>query len=179
MREYWEGLAGMGVPYATGVQNDSESWDLDVHEKHGWGWDGRLLDIGCGTGRVAARAADYTGVDISRPMVDFCRAKGLRADAIEGPDDLPAGPFDRVTMLSVMTHMGREDRRAYLRAIRARLTGEAIIDILPGVEMDGIARAQADDPTFRADLAEAGFSIIEWHEIRSRDNNLHRYFRVR
>lgn len=67
----------------------------------------RVLDLGCGTGRltIALAAAGHlvTGVDPARAALDAARAKpgAERVTWVEGTSaDLPAGPFDVALMTS-------------------------------------------------------------------------------
>lgn len=141
---------------------------------------GRVLDIGCGTGRFAALCNDWIGVDITPSYVAYARAQGLDARLTVTPDDMPDGPFDRIIMASVLTHMGHADRLAYLPEIRRRLDGEALLDILPGAHDAGNVGAWYCDPaTFAADLRTAGFTVIATLDWTAHDRHLHRYYRVR
>jgi SAM-dependent methyltransferase len=148
-------------------------------EATGWEPKGRVLDIGCGTGRLSMLCSEYVGCDVAPAMVAFAAARGLDARVIDGAADLPDGPFDTVACLSVFTHIARQDRQDYLAAIRERLTGEALVDILPGDEGGDIGRWTAHVGEFERDLADAGFAVLSVFEWRSRDSALHRYYRIR
>lgn len=81
---------------------------------------GRLLDVGCGTGRFAEKFAQYgwtvTGVDISEDMLRIARNRGLdviQADATALPFD--ADVFDAVT--STWTHTDIDDFSAMVREV--------------------------------------------------------------
>ena len=173
---YW---AALGDPWrATGAAGwedlgDVRQWLAGT----GFTLDGRVLDIGCGTGRLSALCTDYTGVDITPPFVEYARSQGLNASVISGPGDLPGGLFDRVCLLSVFTHIPRDERVAYLASIRPRLTGEALIDILPGPDGGGVGAMYSDPDTFESDLAAAGFSIISSFDWDARSAH-HRYYRI-
>jgi SAM-dependent methyltransferase len=70
---------------------------------------GRVLDVGCGTGRfLEALAGEYerVGVDVSVGMLDRARRKGL--DVVQaGADKLPFDDesFDLVTTFAVLHHL--------------------------------------------------------------------------
>jgi SAM-dependent methyltransferase len=96
----------------------------------------RVLDVGCGNGRfarylarmLAPRAIAICGVDASEPLLDAARRRGppgaewRRCDAVEAPEDLPAGPFDLVALFAVVHGVpSRERRRALLAACAARV----------------------------------------------------------
>src|SRR4030042_259583 len=74
----------------------------------------RLLDVGGGTGRVAATlagAAQVVVCDPSTGMLAEARTKGLRAAA--GPAEVlpfPDGSFDRILIVDAFHHLG--DQRA-------------------------------------------------------------------
>jgi SAM-dependent methyltransferase len=118
---------------------------------------GRVLEIGCGVGRIAwplARAlgprASYLGVDVRAETVEFCRERiapgdprfrfkhvdlrlpaynpgGRRNPARWRPSKL--GRFDFVLLISVLTHLNWEDSARYLRELRGLLApgGRAFI----------------------------------------------------
>ena len=175
---YW---GAIGDPrYATGVNPDENLDDLRIWQQAtGFDLVGRVLDIGCGTGRLARACEDYVGVDITPSFVDYCVAKGLDARLISGADDLPDERFDTITMLSVLTHIATDERHAYLDAIAARLDGECLIDILPGDQDQGNVQAWYVPPAvFEAELAERGFRIISVFDWTAGGRVLHRYYRI-
>lgn len=71
--------------------------------------EGRVLDVGCGTGRLLSSLPsryDRVGVDISAAMLDKARAQGL--DVVQaGGDELPFpdSSFDLVTTFAVLHHL--------------------------------------------------------------------------
>lgn len=147
----------------------------DVCAVTGWRFLGSLLDVGCGTGRMARYTDDYRGVDIAPAMVEYCREAGLDVTLTDDPSDLPVGPFDQGVMLSVMTHIDRKTRRAYLTALRSRVSS-LLVDILPGRDDGSFGETTADPDNFAADVAEAGFEIVTTYERQSRDGHNHRYY---
>lgn len=103
----------------------------------------RVLDVGCGPGRLAIGIIDrlgepaaYTGIDVHRPSIEWCRryigarhpafrfhhldARNARynpaAAAAAASTRLPAddAAFDVAYLYSVFSHMLAEDVRAYL-----------------------------------------------------------------
>jgi SAM-dependent methyltransferase len=70
---------------------------------------GRVLDVGCGTGRfIDALPAGYdaTGIDVSEGMLSRARLKGIEA-VQAGADSIPFddGEFDLVTTFAVLHHL--------------------------------------------------------------------------
>lgn len=81
-------------------------------------------------------------------------------------------------MLSVFTHIPRDQRLGYLAAIRERLTGEALIDILPAVEDYGdVGATWSDTEQFERDLVDTGFTTISTFDWDARSTP-HRYYRI-
>lgn len=94
---------------------------------------GRVLDVGCGTGRFLSalpRQYERTGVDVSPGMLDFARRKGLDVEQA-GADNLPFddASFDLVTTFAVLHHLIDPDLvRASLREmVRVTKPGGAVI----------------------------------------------------
>jgi SAM-dependent methyltransferase len=78
--------------------------------------DPRVLDVGCGSGRIAefvleAGAADYVGVDFSEPMVEMARGRlerfGPRVELILGDflETPLGGSFDVVLALGLFDYL--------------------------------------------------------------------------
>ncbi|MFC7533564.1 class I SAM-dependent methyltransferase [Actinoplanes sp. GCM10030250] len=87
----------------------------------------RILDYGCGYGRVMAELsdmgfADVTGVDVSAALIE--RGRQARPDlslaVLESPPAMafPAGSFDVVVLFAVLTCIpAEEDQRALVREL--------------------------------------------------------------
>lgn len=102
--------------------------------------DGRVLDLGCGTGAVLERFlasgaafSSYTGVDQSREMLDRSRTKfgavpGVRFEQLDlRHDALPAGPFDLVTSAWALEHLPEPGGVVALAAERLRPGGRLVL----------------------------------------------------
>jgi SAM-dependent methyltransferase len=65
---------------------------------------GRVLDVGCGAGRVALhlqeRGHDVVAIDVSPGAVEVCRRRGVRDARVLGIDDVDEslGPLDTIVM---------------------------------------------------------------------------------
>jgi len=136
---------------------------------------GSVLDVGCGTGRVAQLCEEYEGVDIAPSAVEYCAERGLKASAIYGPADL-RGQFDWVVCLSVFTHICEQERVAYLEAF-AKLAPNVLVDIIPGDGGGNIALWSSNVETFEANLR--GYSLLGTTERVSVNERPHRYYRLK
>jgi SAM-dependent methyltransferase len=76
----------------------------------------RVLDVGCGSGRVAeevldAGAADYVGIDFSEPMLELARQRlerfGPRVTLVKGDfhEEPLQGPFDVILALGLFDYV--------------------------------------------------------------------------
>jgi SAM-dependent methyltransferase len=81
----------------------------------------RILDAGCGSGRLLDELRDYghvTGLDLNPESVEIARSRG-HADVVQGPVEQlpwPDETFDVVTSLDVVEHTA--DDRVTLRELR-------------------------------------------------------------
>jgi ubiquinone/menaquinone biosynthesis C-methylase UbiE len=105
--------------------------DLRFAERH-FPMPGRLIDLGCGTGRLlmhfARRGFSCLGADLSDAMLDVVREKaqreGLAVDLLKANlvelDPLPAASFDFAACLFSTLGMirGRENRGRFLNHVR-------------------------------------------------------------
>ena len=71
----------------------------------------KILDVGCGTGVLAAMLTDYgyivTGIDISDQAIEKCREKGLNAyvQDLSEPFTFQERDFDCILMSEVLEHL--------------------------------------------------------------------------
>lgn len=121
-REDWSRFDVASIP----TKNDLsllESWldSLPVSGKPR-----KLLDLGCGVGRVSARLADRSfvvvGVDINAPAIEEARRRAptgvFHRTDVASPEglDIEEGPFDVVVCQLVLSVVGgTSERRALLR----------------------------------------------------------------
>ena len=95
---------------------------------------GRVLDVGCAAGFFLGvmrdRGWDTTGIEISRPMVEYAR-DSLGLPSVHRGDiltvDLPPGRFDVITFWDVIEHL--EDPAAHLARARELLHRNGILVI--------------------------------------------------
>jgi SAM-dependent methyltransferase len=148
--------------------------NLGILRAHGFGPDTRLLDIGCGYGRLpiaVARAmafrGEYLGVDILPRHVQWCRdtltprLPNLRFEVLDIRNDrynpkgrydardyrfpLPDGHFEMCCLFSVFTHMYEAEIGHYLDEI-ARLLAPGGLGVATFFLMDETRRARVTDP---------------------------------
>ncbi len=96
-----------------------DRYKVDFHKK-------RVLEIGVGAGRLAARLSEgggsYVGVDISEPMIEACRRRFprlhfMRCD-VRCLTPFEPGSFDTVVFsLNGLDHLLPDDRRLALKEI--------------------------------------------------------------
>lgn len=130
----------------------------------------RLLDVGCGAGRLARGlqgwfGEGYVGVDIMPELIDYCRKAypNFRFDLLDlesdlynpGPTtsantvrlDLDDASFDCITFFSVFTHTTTEMTRGYLEETRRLLAPDGSLYFTCFLLNE--AQAQAPAPAHR------------------------------
>ncbi|MEU4398389.1 class I SAM-dependent DNA methyltransferase [Micromonospora orduensis] len=128
-----------------------EAW-LRLHAHLAPGAERSLLDVGCGTGIVAARfaAAGYrvVGVDVSAAMIARARERLAGTDAVLLTADATEFEVPRpcafaLSTYDIVNHVGELDRvRAYLRRVHAAVTPGGWF----GFDMSTIRGLSADVP---------------------------------
>lgn len=136
-----------------------------------------VLDVGCGTGRLARLCEGYHGVDITPAAVEYCTNRSISASLMEGPSDLPSGPFQWITCISVFTHINQGDRLAFLMRF-AQLAPNVLVDIIPGDGGGNVELWTATPASFESDAVRAGFTIAGVY-THAWDMNTHQYYRLR
>ena len=156
---------------AIGAANEAEFdrtglLEADLLRQLGLRGDGALLDVGCGSGRLAAQmdgwfTGRYLGVDISAELVAWAKHHygGRHRSYAVVPDlTLPAdgATFDVVCFFSVLTHLRHEESYLYLAEARRVLRpgGRIVASFLEFGERDHwavfgemIARRSSDTVT--------------------------------
>jgi SAM-dependent methyltransferase len=137
--------AERGIREAIGGNFDTMGLiQRDLLVAHGLETDGTVVDVGCGSGRLAAPLAEhlgpdgrYLGTDVVPALVDYARDLVGRPEwRFEVVDDLviPVGDdhADIVCFFSVMTHLRHEHSYLYLREAKrvVKPTGRIIVSFL-------------------------------------------------
>ncbi len=129
----------------------------------------RILDFGCGCGRVARNWARLTGPEIhgcdqNAELVEWCRANlpfvQVTANGIEPPAPYADSSFDLVYALSVLTHLPEDLQRPWMEEFRRILRpgGLLLFTTLGARSMNRAA------PSERAAL-EAGNLVVKRPEL--------------
>jgi SAM-dependent methyltransferase len=160
-----------------------ESGRADARKLHqAFGIDGssRILDVGCGVGRLPIGVAaefgkiqNYTGIDVSRDSIDWCETNiasrypgtefvfldvrneryNQRGQEVDGNFSLPLEPaYDAIFLYSVFSHMEDDDVKLYLREFR-RL-------IAPGGGLLLTAFVENDVPEMS--INPEGYGPLDW-----------------
>jgi SAM-dependent methyltransferase len=141
--------------------------------------DGRVLELGIGTGRLAlplaARGVPVSGVDASEAMVAELRKKpgGDTVDVLvaDMSEDLPPGPF-RVVFAAFNTLFNLQTEAAQTRCLglaAARLDGHGFVVVEAFVPDDGLPaeRGRVEVRRATADRVVLSVSQVEPHEHRA------------
>jgi SAM-dependent methyltransferase len=160
-----------GVMDCADIRDVLAHLDLDLSGKN-------VLDVGCGTGRLAQLCGEYIGFDVSESMVAYAQTHGVDAYVLKDPGNL-VGSYDIATCLSVFTHISGADRYRYLEEFRF-LASELLVDILPGKDGGSIAAWYTDPAEFELDLHDTGFdTIVDTYQRVSADGHTHLYYHCR
>jgi SAM-dependent methyltransferase len=151
--EWWRSLRGDDIglntqgdpPYDAGRVADLISLRL--------GDPGTVLDLGCGTGRLAAvyqvqTQAKVVGFDPSPQILAVARE---HAPQVEFTDRLPDGPFGGAYCVTVFQHLPHETCARYVAEVVARLTpgGRFCFQYVEGIE-DAFLSHQATESVVRS-----------------------------
>lgn len=121
----------------------------------------RLLDFGCGCGRFARflledpRVGSYTGCDIDKEAIDWCRSAlaphQFHVILPDAPLPMRDGSFNAVIAYSVMTHLTRDFQDFWLAELHRVTVPGAILSMT----IHGETAAQKNG--LQARLAQEGF----------------------
>ena len=171
------------VPHVTGAARVMDCRDLvDACARLGvlLPLSGRVLDVGCGTGRWQRFCSAYIGLDISPSAVAYVRRQGITAHRIAGygPAALDGwlGGCEWICAFSVFTHVPFEVRHDYLEAFR-RVGQQLLVDIIPGDGTGSFALWTAKVEDFELDLQATGWRVVAVAERVTPSGSTHRYYR--
>ena len=132
--------ASDGPAFAAGLRGMREARKVRLFRRAIGEGARRVLDLGCGNGRLLSLLRQHggpewelAGIDFSEGAVEQCRARGFRARATRVEDFTEEdGTFDAVIMIQILEHL--EDPRRTLARVRALLRpGGALILETPNV----------------------------------------------
>lgn len=154
---------------------------LTILGAHGIPAEGRWLDFGCGSGRIARHIASIehialTGIDVDRRAIVWC-AEHLRGDyrVIDANPPLPfaAGAFDVVYAVSVFTHLDEGPQRVWLAELHRILRpGGALVASTHPPEL--VYNRPDLDRSGHEQLANNGFAFIRGASGFNDDSAFHR-----
>lgn len=127
---------------------------------------GRVLDYGCGIGRLAERVSftTYTGVDVDAESLEVARRTHPAGVFLQLPA-LPDGPFDTVTMLAVIEYV--EDRIRTLSDLGSRLAPDGrMVITTPAPAVNRIRRSLAPLGLVSKDIDERPQSLPSGSVLR-------------
>jgi ubiquinone/menaquinone biosynthesis C-methylase UbiE len=112
--------------------------ERDVVDAAGLGDEGLIVDVGCGSGRLAAALKDrpklqYIGLDVSPQLLQraqqLCARPDWRFEQVTQPAiPATANAVNLVSMFSLITHLPADETRAYFReAARVLKPGGALV----------------------------------------------------
>ncbi len=111
---------------------------IEHWRKHGTGAPSRILDFGCGCGRVLRHlltspvfhGSRFDGCDIDAPAIEWCRENLIgtyyRSNQYP-PLEYPNGTFDLIYGLSVFTHIDLASQRSWLKELARVLSDDGIL----------------------------------------------------
>jgi ubiquinone/menaquinone biosynthesis C-methylase UbiE len=113
-------------PHNLGELERIAKVELELLEEFGFGAGKDLIDVGCGSGGLAAQTSErygqtvtYLGIDIVPELLVFAQGRSCAGYRFELVEDciIPAPMLsaDFVTLFSVFTHLRRADIARYLR----------------------------------------------------------------
>ena len=122
----------------------------------------RLLDWGCGCGRMAkylARECAYTGIDIDREAIDWCRANiknaAFELQGLEARTRFADDSFDAAIGISIFTHLREEDQFAWLKELSRVVRPDGVVAV--SVNCATSLRNAGDPPEVAERLRSHGF----------------------
>jgi SAM-dependent methyltransferase len=126
----------------------------------------RILDLGCGCGRIARHlpamtSADIHGADYNPRLVRWCAAnlKGsFKRNSLHPPLPYPDQHFDIVYLVSVFTHLRAETQREWLAELR-RVTRPGGVILITFHDEDQKTLPEGAN----AALADAGIHVANDH----------------
>lgn len=143
---------------------------------------GRLLDVGCGNGRLALllhqekRVLDYIGIDSSPELLAIARSQDLGVVTTFVLGDvvapgweqrLPARSFDAIVALAVLHHIPSWQARARLLAQLSALLGQDAVMIVSTWQFMNEARLRRkivpwSAAGLRPEQVESGDYLLDW-----------------
>ena len=166
----------------------------------GWAAFGRILDWGCGCGRVMRYLLEevaperVAGCDIDRGAVDWLgpatRGASIQAIAPDPPTRYPDSSFDLVYGVSIFTHLGERMQHRWLAELRRITSRNGLVavtvhgpELAPAglrrrLERRGFADPFSEQASFFAPYAGRGYYRTAFHTPTYVEREWSRYLEV-
>ena len=190
IQEMWNGGSGLALlSQSKGFYRHV----ADQQARHGSGSlrDARVLDFGCGWGRLTrffardVAAGALFGCDPAEEILEICRSTRVPAELARSefvPERLPFdGPFELVYSFSVFTHISEAAARSCLEAIHAGMSegGLLVLTVRPPAYIDLDPKLAGERAALGGDPVEAmrepryvfaPHPVEDWHPQFDRDS---------
>jgi cyclopropane fatty-acyl-phospholipid synthase-like methyltransferase len=158
--EWWRSLRGADVPLNTQGDPPYDAGRVADLIALRLGDPDSVLDLGCGTGRLAAvyqyqTQAKVVGFD---PVPQILAMARRHAPQVSFADEMPEGPFGGAYSVTVFQHLPHSECARYVADVMARLDpgGRFCFQYVEGTE-DAFLSHQANEATVRSWCA--GFDV--------------------
>lgn len=148
-----------------GMQSYTEFWRAIKQHSPGPQFCKRILDWGCGSGRMTAflqrfsNVPEIFGCDVDGEAIHWCQqnlSPGIFASSPFYPPTLYAGAFfDVIVAYSVFTHLSKDNQNAWLGELQRILAPRGLL--LASIHGDFVARFTLRDEKQNQQLKEEGF----------------------
>lgn len=117
--------------YSHGYPAGGVGWPINWAEKRDANL--KVLDIGCGRGILSPIYKDYTGIDVSKVVIQEnekkLKGRFINCGALEASETFKDERFDLVVSLDVLEHFPKESIDKYLESISRIQTNEFLFAI--------------------------------------------------
>lgn len=157
---------------------------------------GRVLDFGCGCGRILRNFARYApicqlvGADVDAGAIEWCRANldfaKFEALPVRPPSSFPDASFDAVYAFSVFSHLPEGSHRRWLEELhRITRPGAIVVLTVQGqrtIDKMIARRSPSDTPphdVLQRELPridETGFAFYPYQRLQMHDERNQRHF---
>ncbi len=112
----------------------------------------RVADVGCGAGVMTdylRKFGNVVGVDFSSAAVAAAQKRSKATFAVGGPDALPTGTYDLVTLFDVLEHIPLDERASFIARLAQCLAPNGILFCSTPYPTATRRRKELNDPTLQ------------------------------